>query len=234
MFESFLKPPVTFPTLTGSLVTFNSQYAGLALKSHVVDVVATQSGSGTPSPQNKRPISAYNAINISHSGEDTSTPTVYVINIGGTYLFGNYDAKTGLFQVTQKGDVFDGSEDEGWYQSTTFRCDVSSDFSSDNNTNYDVNMCNMFRYRLVTGSGQLADGDITWFSSTNRIFINSSYFADLTAFKTALANDPLVMVGKLATPTTIQLPPCPIDTLLGENNIWADTGDTTLQYIKLG
>ena len=32
---------------------------------------------------------------------------------------------------------------------------------------------------------------------------------------------------------TLQLPPCPIDTL-EVNNIWADTGDTTLQYIKLG
>ena len=26
----------------------------------------------------------------------------------------------------------------------------------------------------------------------------------------------------------------PIDTLEGVNNIWADTGDTTLQYIKIG
>jgi hypothetical protein len=33
---------------------------------------------------------------------------------------------------------------------------------------------------------------------------------------------------------TIQLPPCPIDTLEGVNNIWADTGDTTLQYPKFG
>jgi hypothetical protein len=31
---------------------------------------------------------------------------------------------------------------------------------------------------------------------------------------------------------TIQLPPCPIDTLEGVNNIWADTGETTVQYFK--
>jgi hypothetical protein len=31
---------------------------------------------------------------------------------------------------------------------------------------------------------------------------------------------------------TIQLQPCPIDTLEGVNNIWADTGETTVQYFK--
>ena len=43
-----------------------------------------------------------------------------------------------------------------------------------------------------------------------------------------------ILVYELATPTTIQLPPCPIDTLQGVNNIWADTGETTAQYIKIG
>jgi len=38
---------------------------------------------------------------------------------------------------------------------------------------------------------------------------------------------------ELATPTTIQLPPCPIDTLEGVNNIFADCGDTTVEYINI-
>jgi hypothetical protein len=42
------------------------------------------------------------------------------------------------------------------------------------------------------------------------------------------------VVYPLSTPQTIQLQPCPIDTLEGVNNIWADTGDTTAQYIKIG
>jgi hypothetical protein len=42
------------------------------------------------------------------------------------------------------------------------------------------------------------------------------------------------VVYPLATPTTIQLSPCPIDALEGVNNIWADTGETTAQYIKIG
>jgi hypothetical protein len=42
------------------------------------------------------------------------------------------------------------------------------------------------------------------------------------------------VVYPLSTPQTIQLPPCPIDTLQGINNIWADTGETTASIIKIG
>lgn len=234
MFKTCKKPPMSIISSSGSICTFNALQEGLPLKSHKIALTATQSGSGTPSPNNVRTISGYSAINISHSDADTSTPTVHTITIGSTVYGGEYDARTGVLTVTHKGVIFDGSEDEGWYQSTTFRCDVSSDFSSNNNTNYDITLCNMFRYRLVTGSGQLSDGDITWFSSTNRIFIYSIYFANLTAFKTALSNNPLVIVGKLATPTTIQLAPCPINTRFGLNNIFADCGSTTLEAIKIG
>jgi hypothetical protein len=41
------------------------------------------------------------------------------------------------------------------------------------------------------------------------------------------------LVYELDTPTTIQLPPCPIDTLNGVNNIFADTGDVDLTYNDL-
>lgn len=38
----------------------------------------------------------------------------------------------------------------------------------------------------------------------------------------------------LATPTTVQLDPATVQLLLGENNIWTDTGDTTLTYLADG
>ena len=101
MFESFLKPTITSRTITGDVCTFTSPGI-LPLASHVVDVTATQSGSGTPSPDNVRPINGYSAINISQSGADTSTPTVHTINLSGTYYGGEYDARTGVFTVTHK------------------------------------------------------------------------------------------------------------------------------------
>ena len=38
------------------------------------------------------------------------------------------------------------------------------------------------------------------------------------------------MVYKLATPLTYQLDPVQITTLLGENNLWADTGAVSVEY----
>lgn len=38
------------------------------------------------------------------------------------------------------------------------------------------------------------------------------------------------VVYKLATPITIDLTPQQMTTLLGTNNIWADTGDTEVTY----
>jgi len=38
------------------------------------------------------------------------------------------------------------------------------------------------------------------------------------------------VVYQLSTPITYTLTPQEIRTLLGENNLWADTGDTTVEY----
>ena len=42
-----------------------------------------------------------------------------------------------------------------------------------------------------------------------------------------LANTPLQVVALLATPIEYTLTPTEVTTLLGENNIWADTGEIT-------
>lgn len=67
-------------------------------------------------------------------------------------------------------------------------------------------------------------------------FAGYSSLEDVQAFIEAQynSNTPVEVVYELDTPQIIQLPPCPIDTLEGVNNIWADTGDTTLQYPKFG
>lgn len=48
-------------------------------------------------------------------------------------------------------------------------------------------------------------------------------------YKTALSGKKLVF--KLATQQTYQLTPTEVKTLLGNNNIWADTGDVTVEYV---
>lgn len=52
--------------------------------------------------------------------------------------------------------------------------------------------------------------------------------ADATTYKTAM--DGVQLCYELAEPITIQLTPNQVNSLLGVNNIWADSGDTEVEY----
>lgn len=60
------------------------------------------------------------------------------------------------------------------------------------------------------------------------LFVADSSYTDAQTFKTAVNGQYVVCV--LATPLTVQLTPSQMQTLLGTNNIWADTGDTSVTY----
>ena len=59
-------------------------------------------------------------------------------------------------------------------------------------------------------------------------YIKDSRYTSETDFKNALSGH--YFIYELATPQTYQLTPEDVDLLLGTNNIWADSGDITVQY----
>jgi len=68
--QSNKKPSVSYPEQTGSIVTFNSQYAGLPLKSCKVDIPVTQEGTGDPSPDNVRNFVGVDSLDFSATGKN--------------------------------------------------------------------------------------------------------------------------------------------------------------------
>ena len=52
----------------------------------------------------------------------------------------------------------------------------------------------------------------------------------MEALRNWFADNPTKLVYELATPIAYQLTPQEVRTLLGDNNIWADTGDSTVTY----
>lgn len=63
------------------------------------------------------------------------------------------------------------------------------------------------------------------------IYLSPSKYGGMTQTDwIALAVD-VQIVYELATPQTYQLTPTQIDSLLGRNNVWADSGDVTVEYI---
>ncbi len=59
------------------------------------------------------------------------------------------------------------------------------------------------------------------------IWVRDNSFVDAAAFKTAMSG--VQLVYELATPTTVQLTAAEVELLLGQNSIWADTGDVEVK-----
>ena len=237
-FEVNKKPPISFPSVSGAICTFNSQYSGLPLKEHEVAITAIQSGSGTPSPSNPRAISGYSAINISHSDADTLNPTVYTIQIGSTVYGGTYNAITGILTVTHGFVEFNGTENwinVGGSYPQAFQLDtgITNVFQGSLSMQKANNITNLYPWASL----EVEQYAIRWQLDvqSGRLYIyDNNYTSDLAGFTQHLSETHLQVVYLLNAPITIQLNPIQLETLLNENNVWADTGDTSLQYIRLG
>ena len=77
-----------------------------------------------------------------------------------------------------------------------------------------------------------ANGDMSYYLSTGRavIFINNDY-TDATQFKTAMSG--VQLCYELAEPQTYQLTPQQVSLITGENNVWSEDGEVTLEYGQL-
>ena len=67
--------------------------------------------------------------------------------------------------------------------------------------------------------------------NSKTIYIRDNRYTDVASFKTAMSG--VQLVYELATPITYQLTPTQVNSLLGQNNLWADTGDILeVEYFK--
>ena len=148
----------------------------------------------------------------------------YTIDLDGTRYGGSLDVTTGVLTVTHGIKEFDGTE--------------SFTLVSDGTTS---------RRFVITLSGTSANGICshgkmissntgTWgefrlYSTGNfAVLDGNSYFADATSLKSYLtaqntSGTPLTVCYELATPQVVQLTPQEVKTLVGENNIWVDSGE---------
>lgn len=83
---------------------------------------------------------------------------------------------------------------------------------------------------LSTLTNNLGNGEFGFQGTANRVAIRNDSYTTKEAMTAALNG--VYLVYPLATPTTVQLTPTEVTTLLGTNNIWADTGDVTEVTIR--
>lgn len=79
------------------------------------------------------------------------------------------------------------------------------------------------------GSNPSPDGVMAE-NEAGQMYFNNLAYTEVTDFKSAM--DGVDLVYKLATPQTYQLTPTQVKSLLGQNNVWADTGDVDVHYVR--
>lgn len=142
-----------------------------------------------------------------------------VIQLGDTYYGAQIDVLTGVLRVMMV-SVDLGELDWRYYTSggsSYFYADVSGKHNGFNNF-----ICSVYPVRSA------GDKIIRGYTSSNRVSVIDSSYTDVTDFEAFITGQTICY--ELATPIEIQLTPQEINSLLGTNNIWADTGDTHVIY----
>lgn len=211
------KAPAIYDTASGAIASFEDGADGMPVKRLTVNIEPVQAA-GTPSPENPLPISGWTGCNIYHSGEDTSDPTTYTIQLGDTVYGGTLDVTTGVLTVTHilfnrnSSTMNNDSAYPGWKGAGL----KTIGYTGSGYVNTSLNVGTQYAYNC---SG---NNDI--------LFLGIGDYHLTQEEWQALALDIQIVIPLV---TFIEIPITPttqIETLLGTNNIWADTGPVSVDY----
>lgn len=159
-----------------------------------------------------------------YTGHTTPVP------LGQTVYGGTVDVVSGVLTVTHAVYTFDGTEIWSQYGSSAAWWSSAIQNAMYSETGGEI-ICDRFAGQSAgAGSAHTADGDI-WLQNSSvfkRVYIcnsGASSSSDMQTYTTGAE-----AVYELATPQTYQLTPQEVKTLLGTNNVWADTGAVGVEY----
>lgn len=159
--------------------------------------------------------------------------TTYTISLGSTVYIGTLNVTTGILTVTHAYQLYDGSENWQYSENGSGRQRVYLPIAGAMPDSIDI-IGNIIEKAAAPTAGYPAD----WTASFNHNASPSlligvpSTISSAQDFKDLIANTKLQVVYELATPVVIQLTPTEVVTLLGENNIYANSGDVEIEYFN--
>lgn len=144
------------------------------------------------------------------------TKAYNTINASKVSKYGTWDGEKGAFFYTEIGATGQNFSWRGQNNNDGVKCDV---------------------LEMVSGiSTNTTTNGMTWYSSSTIIRwvdVNSMSMS-IDDYKTHLSTHPINVIYELATPIVIDLPDgTPINTLSGVNNVYNDSGDTSVTYLAL-
>lgn len=154
----------------------------------------------------------------------------YTTALGTTVYGGTLDVTSGVLTI-DKAIAELGSLT--WGMSTTLVSGITV-FSSSDIADKKLNSAfTSSQYKYLTSRAELAnnDGGIAQYNAYGKsVVIRDDRYTDATAFKNALTSESAIICYELATPMTVQLTAQEVSTLLGQNNVWASSGDVTVEF----
>lgn len=180
--------------------------------------------------ENICPISGHTEVDVVVSPTtDAADGTTYTTQLGQTVYGGTLDVVSGVLTVTHGFKTFDGSESWGKetrpqsYDGTNFFIAKETGVAS----GIDGYRCNVTdKY----SPSYIQDGIFVSSGYWNFIIGNAIGVDTVEDFKTWLSTNNIQLMYPLATPQTYQLTPQQVELLLGENHIFADSGNVTVEY----
>lgn len=171
------------------------------------------------------------------TASEYTEPTVYNVSFGsaGTVYSGTLDVLSGMLTVTYKGINLGGYNWSVYSADSTghsFVMTAPSDIKPVANNYTRINgLCSSYVLYYFNTASSWAEHDMTLCQvyGPQRIIVRDTRYTVASDFKTAVNG--VTFVYELAQPVSYQLTPTEVKTILGINNIWADTGDiTSLEY----
>lgn len=215
---------------SGAVASFETNIAA-PIRSLRVTMEPIQEGTGDPSPDNIRPITGRDSVTVwREASYDPSADPALTIQLGQTVYGGTVDVVSGVLTVERKKVTLTGTENTNmrltWghvYIFTDLKIgDASKLYAISNQYKPGANYW-----------GEAGTGDIL--TNQNNVIIMDDRFNTVEAWNAHVAelyaNDtPIEICYRLAEPFTIQLDPVTLSTLKGDNNVWSDVGNISLEY----
>ena len=217
----------------GAVVSF-ADGASAELAKCIAEIVPKQAGSGTPSPSNVRAISGSTSVTVTISDGETSTTKTTAL--GQTVYGGQLNVLTGELTI-DRGFITITSES----QLTTFTYNAEngsfSQVASDGKISNAEVMCISNMMEGISFNNRVAnayvDKDRCYSDEAGKIRIRNRNSVTINTKSDLFARfQGAEICYFLATPQTVQLTPQEVNSLLGQNNISADTGDIDIVYVK--
>ena len=201
---------------------------------------------GTPTTykpySNICPITGWTGVNIYHSGEDTSNPTVYTVSWQdetGTVYGGTVDLVSGVLTVDRKLAVLTHTMawEKGATNTATSVFFLSDAVVSDKSPASWDSVETIANWAIKsteksTEAAHMVSGRYYWTTADGNWRVGyGTPDTTVDEFKAFLQTNPLQVVCPITTPINYQLTPQEISTLKGVNNVWSNSnGETTIIY----